>query len=31
MPGRSAGIPHGWAGRVEPGAGPVRVRLSRGG
>jgi thioredoxin reductase len=31
MPGRSAGIPHGWTGRVEPGAGPVRVRLSRGG
>jgi thioredoxin reductase len=28
MPGRSSGIPHGWTPRVEPGGGPVRVRLS---
>jgi thioredoxin reductase len=28
MPGRSTRIPHGWTARVEPDAGPVRVRVA---
>jgi hypothetical protein len=27
MPGRSTGIPHGWAARVDRASGEVRVRL----
>jgi hypothetical protein len=31
VPGRSATLPHAWTEAVEPGGGPVRVRLIRGG
>ena len=30
-PGRSADIPHGWTSSVDPGGGPVSVRLAGGG
>ena len=31
VPGRSAGIPHAWISSVDPGGGPVGVRLAGGG
>ena len=31
VPGRSAGIPHAWTAAVDPGGGPVSVRLAAGG
>jgi thioredoxin reductase len=31
VPGRSAALPHAWTAEVDPGGGPVRVRLAAGG